>query len=258
MSYEYTVEVVYDKGGAANLQRINDILYDKGRSGWRLIAVSTNELGKNAVSVAGFGVNATVDQTLLFFEREKEIHELQEKPVELLVDKSNIVNPILPYKVRFLVGSNKLQLVVTNELIGNITGIQARIIIYNIFGEKYEGEYSYFLNFSKDDRGFFYSDYIKHDINDGFISGGLKCDFMCKKYVIGSNDPIDIEKQELTSIKTAIENDYKKNEYSGVLEYEDFVKAYKDTRLALDSFMMYQNGSTDQKKAIEIDILSKL
>ena len=68
--YEYTVDAVQDEWkGGADLSKLQEFLNKRAREGWRLVTAITNELGKNAMSVSGFGVNATLDQTVLIFER---------------------------------------------------------------------------------------------------------------------------------------------------------------------------------------------
>ena len=92
--YEYVVDVIYDKAdGAANQEAIERVLDSRSRDGWRLVTVSSNELGKNAMSVAGFGVNSTVDQTLLYFEREIIVEKLSEIGYQVPISKSNVTKP---------------------------------------------------------------------------------------------------------------------------------------------------------------------
>lgn len=47
----------------------NTILKQKSDEGYRVVSIFTNEIGKNSLSVAGVGVNSTVDQTVVIFER---------------------------------------------------------------------------------------------------------------------------------------------------------------------------------------------
>ena len=67
--YEYTVKSLVDEGGRTNTQKMMDTLNQMGLAGWKLVSSHTNELGKNALMVAGFGINATADETVLIFER---------------------------------------------------------------------------------------------------------------------------------------------------------------------------------------------
>ena len=72
--YEYeVVKVIDDKSGNPNENKISYAINERARKGWRLVAVTTNEIGKTAssVSIVGLGaeVNATIEETLLFLKR---------------------------------------------------------------------------------------------------------------------------------------------------------------------------------------------
>ena len=67
--YEYKVISLVDKKGAVDTERLMAELNDLGLDGWRLQCAYTNEMGKDALSIAGFGINATADQNILIFER---------------------------------------------------------------------------------------------------------------------------------------------------------------------------------------------
>ena len=68
--YEYDiVTVVNTSKGLTDTDAIKKILTERSSKGWRLIAAYSNELGKNALSLYGFGVNATACQDVLYFER---------------------------------------------------------------------------------------------------------------------------------------------------------------------------------------------
>lgn len=71
--YEYKAVSVLDENGLSNIKRLEEVLNSMGMEGWRLRAATTNELGKNAIGLGieglGFGVNSTVDETILYFER---------------------------------------------------------------------------------------------------------------------------------------------------------------------------------------------
>lgn len=69
---EYAVETVYDTAsGATDIQKLSSVLKRYSSEGWKLKNTFTNELGKNSVSVGGIGVNSTMDQLVLIFERPK-------------------------------------------------------------------------------------------------------------------------------------------------------------------------------------------
>ena len=72
--YEYDVVSIRDSStGAVDINKLYQILSDHGKRGWRLVNTFTNELGitSSGLSVGGLGVstNATIDQTILIFER---------------------------------------------------------------------------------------------------------------------------------------------------------------------------------------------
>lgn len=78
--YEYKVISLSDasglfkrNSGSVDIEAMTQILNDLGLDGWHLITAYSNELGKNALSggVGGalMGVNSTVEENILIFER---------------------------------------------------------------------------------------------------------------------------------------------------------------------------------------------
>lgn len=72
--YEYRTEYLFDDAdGELRKSDLDEVLGRYAADGWRLHSIVVNELGKNAssVGVGGFssGVNATMDVTILVFER---------------------------------------------------------------------------------------------------------------------------------------------------------------------------------------------
>ena len=72
--YEYATEVIMDtRRGGVNQELLTATLANYVRHGWRLHTALTNEAGKNSTSVGyggvSVGTNATMDQTILIFER---------------------------------------------------------------------------------------------------------------------------------------------------------------------------------------------
>lgn len=65
--YEYRVETVADSPvlGIFDKNDVQKILREYAISGWKLHSAFTNEIGKNAA----LGINATINQTVLIFER---------------------------------------------------------------------------------------------------------------------------------------------------------------------------------------------
>ncbi len=78
--YEYKVLSLLDESGffrkdsgRVDVLSMTRILNELGAEGWHLVTAYSNELGKNALSGgaggAVFGVNSTVDENILIFER---------------------------------------------------------------------------------------------------------------------------------------------------------------------------------------------
>ena len=68
--YEYSaVSIRDDTNGRIDINAIQKMLDLYAEEGWRLHSVFTNELGKNEVALFANGINATIDQTILIFER---------------------------------------------------------------------------------------------------------------------------------------------------------------------------------------------
>lgn len=67
--WEYMAIDLIDKGGRVDVNKLTETLNNLGRDGWHLVCAYTNELGKNALSIAGFGINSSVDQNVLIMER---------------------------------------------------------------------------------------------------------------------------------------------------------------------------------------------
>lgn len=72
--YEYATEVISDnRSGGMNVTLLNEVLQRYAKNGWRLHTAISNELGKNSTTIGlggiSAGVNATMDQTVLIFER---------------------------------------------------------------------------------------------------------------------------------------------------------------------------------------------
>ena len=68
--YEYDVVTIINEGhGQVDKQRILNVLNQRSKQGWKLHTIYSNELGKNAISLLGLGVNATACEDVLIFER---------------------------------------------------------------------------------------------------------------------------------------------------------------------------------------------
>lgn len=72
--FEYRIVTVNDLStGEIDDDKIQKVLNEWSGNGWTLHTIFTNEIGKtsSAASIGGFGagINATIDQTVLIFER---------------------------------------------------------------------------------------------------------------------------------------------------------------------------------------------
>lgn len=68
--YEYdVVTLINENHGTVDKEKMMKILSDHARAGWKLHTIYSNELGKNALNVLGFGMNATACEDVLIFER---------------------------------------------------------------------------------------------------------------------------------------------------------------------------------------------
>lgn len=67
--YEYKVISIVDKRGSVDIERLTTTLNELGLDGWRLQCAYSNEMGKDSLTIAGFGINSTADQNILIFER---------------------------------------------------------------------------------------------------------------------------------------------------------------------------------------------
>ena len=71
--YEYdVVTIVNEDHGRIDKEKMLKILGTRSSQGWRLHSVYSNELGKDALRVLGFGVNSTACEDVLIFERRVE------------------------------------------------------------------------------------------------------------------------------------------------------------------------------------------
>ncbi|MBP5330100.1 MAG: DUF4177 domain-containing protein [Spirochaetaceae bacterium] len=94
-TWEYLVINVNDKwGGLANIEQINIKLNELGSKGWHLVTAYTNEMGKNAISLKGVGLNSTIDQNIFIFEREVSKGTEEEKRIEKRLNdfKNSVAN----------------------------------------------------------------------------------------------------------------------------------------------------------------------
>lgn len=95
--YEYEVEVITDTNtGVLDVSLLKIILNKYALDGWRLKAVLSNEIGKvsSSLGIAGIsaGTNATIEETVLIFERRKQTaEEIEEKYRQEIEQKNKFV-----------------------------------------------------------------------------------------------------------------------------------------------------------------------
>ena len=68
--YEYDVVTILNEDhGQIDREKMNEILNSYSSKGWKLHSIYSNELGKNALNILGFGTNSTACEDVLVFER---------------------------------------------------------------------------------------------------------------------------------------------------------------------------------------------
>ena len=203
--YEYAFETIVDKfGGRVDLEKITSITAEKAKSGWRLITVFTNELGKDVLSIAGVGVNSTAEETVLVFEREIEQKSASLFYAEVPVTESNIVSPYVPKVASFFDkdGSIYVTLKVFSRQDFELKGLQGDLIVRNMFGDEITLEDICFFSFEKKYDGYLVSSPFPVILPDK-ISYGVSNAGLCVKRFIG-NDKLEIlENTTIDSIAEA-------------------------------------------------------
>ncbi len=67
--YEYSIATILNKNWRIDLEKYVKVLNEKAKEGWRLCTVHTNELGKEARRILGFGAESIICEDALIFER---------------------------------------------------------------------------------------------------------------------------------------------------------------------------------------------
>lgn len=68
--YEYDViTIINERGGLINNEQMQKTLSDYAKKGWKLHTMYSNELGKEAVAMLGIGINKTLCEDVMIFER---------------------------------------------------------------------------------------------------------------------------------------------------------------------------------------------
>lgn len=145
--FDYQIELIKDiADGGTDVISIQNCINDYTKSGWRLISTSWSEIGKNAVSVAGFGVNSTIGQTILIFEKERE------RPVRLVkyeIAQCNVTEDIILKEILFSFGQTDTATLSVYSTSNNFHGIKCDIIFRDFFDDYFTIKDAYFIGFTK-------------------------------------------------------------------------------------------------------------
>lgn len=158
--YEYSIITVNDNiGGGADIASIEKSIQAYAAQGWRVVTVFTNELGKNALSIGGVGLNSTVDQSIIVFERpvKQQDDVIQRAVVE--VQRSNILTPFIPKSVSLFETNGVLYAALkvfcsTNFI---LRGIQCNLTVSNLFEDSYVLDDVCFFSFTQNRDGYYES-----------------------------------------------------------------------------------------------------
>ena len=211
--YDYAIEVVYDnRSGSADLASLESTLQRRASLGWRFVTAYTNELGKNSESYAGFGTNATIDQTILIFEKriynpELEALELLNREHRTAIDvlESNIIDPFVPKSATFITKGSETSVsaTVSKHISNNLKGFQCDLTVYNVFGDKTVLEDICFFNFKSVNPMISVSDAFPVTLPDKISRGIESVGITVKRYMDDSGIHIP-EQMELVNIRNSI------------------------------------------------------
>lgn len=96
--WEYITDTIADQYGAINSEKVQTLLNQRSKEGWRLKHAIVNELGKNAVGVGvgdvAIGTNSSHDITLFIFERYHYYTPYEKMPLVFETDQSSLFTKI--------------------------------------------------------------------------------------------------------------------------------------------------------------------
>lgn len=153
--YEYVVEVINDLGGlngGTDLAALNRVLQKRSAEGYRLVSTHTNELGKNSVSFSGVGTNATLDETILIFEREaRQDDETFAFQVKAPIVQTNLFTPFGPCSISVFQkeGATYVTLNVSSLTEHQLSGLQCDLIVRSKLGDEFTLYDVCFFSFEK-------------------------------------------------------------------------------------------------------------
>lgn len=252
--YEYTLDVINDKAsGAANIDAIQQSLQKYASEGWRLVTIFTNEIGKNAISVGGIGINATMDQSILIFERKIQHTKLADIVINADILESNMIEPFIPRSLTIRIGENSVSssLTVFCNKEFDIKGLQCDLLIYNIFGDSVTLPDICFFTFKKENIYQYTSDSFPMSLPDR-ISRGVSHAGISVKRFIGNGELILPENLIPQAIKKVI------SERSSEFDKDGFMAEAHAQKNAQDIYNLVVMINSENPNVFTSDILSKM
>lgn len=249
--YEYDMVAVNDRpGGGVNLDEIWRVTARYAAEGWRLTTVFTNELGKNSMSMGGFGVNSTMDQTILVFEREVIRLEEKKKAFEAFapVLESNIVTPFVPKEARFFEkdGSMFVTLRIFSRNDFELRGLQGDLAVKNVLGDEAVLEDVCFFAFEAASDGYYVSSPFPVKLPDKISYGVASAGLAVKRY-IGSEGLMIPENTALSSIAETQEANAKETGLGSFLyEADGLENAQAIKRLMVEAAQVHPGFFTEE------------
>ena len=252
--YEYTLDVINDKAsGAANIDAILQSLQKHASEGWRLVTIFTNEIGKNAISVGGIGINATMDQSMLIFERKIQQTKLADIVINIDVLESNMIEPFIPRSLSLRIGENSVSssLTVFCKKEFDIKGLQCDLLIYNIFGDSVTLPDICFFTFTKENTYQYTSDSFPISLPDRISRGVSHAGIIVKRF-IGNDELILPDNLILQAIREAI------SEKSSKFDKDGFMAEAHTKNNAQDIYNLVLIINSENPNVFTSDILSKV
>ena len=178
--YEYRIITVNDNiGGGTDISSIEKSIQTYAAEGWRVVTVFTNELGKNALSIGGVGINSTVDQSIIVFERPvKQQDDLVHRAV-VEIQCSNILTPFVPKSISLFETKGVQYAVLKVFCIKNfaLKGLQCNLTVSNLFEDSVVLDDVCFFSFTQNQDGYYestpYPVSLPNKINYGISAAGI-------------------------------------------------------------------------------------
>lgn len=254
--YEYTLKIVTDKAnGAADIATISSVIEKLSQEGWRLVTVFTNEVGKISESFGGFGTNATIDQTILIFERKIHVESIldRERRIEIPIKSTNEMGEIVPKTITFVMKGSELSAIlkVYCKRSYELKGLQCDLVVYNIFGDETVLKDVCFFSFEKDADGYFISDAFPVQLPDK-ISRGLDSAGIIMTRFIGSDGLQISDQKELLDIGKI------KKENAGEFDEEKFMSDVIAMKSTLEIYHRMQEIAEELPDVFTDEIITEI